>query len=290
MTSVRNVTLVVGADSAIGQSVLAELLRQGKDAVGTTRRRERVDDDCLWLDLSSDLERWQPPFPVGAAVLCAGATKFAACERDPEQSAQVNIHGTVTLGRRLIGQGAFLILLSSNAVFDGTVPFAPAEAPVSPTTEYGRQKCEAERRLRELSEEVAIVRFSKVLSPRDSLLHSWLVKLRQGTAIHPFSDRAMAPVSLAFAVRVLELVTASRTRGIVQASANRDITYAEAAHYLARRIGADASLVQPTSMERSGLSLRNSATHTTLNSSRLDGAFGIEAPTPWAAIDAAIGM
>ena len=70
------------------------------------------------------------------------------------------------------------------------------EEPLSPITEYGRQKAEVERRISKLGSSVSIVRFTKILGQVYPLFSSWLKTLQENKPIHPFSDMYMAPVDL----------------------------------------------------------------------------------------------
>ncbi len=54
---------------------------------------------------------------------------------------------TSLLIKRLVAVGIFVVFISSNAVFDGTIPFVRADQPVNPKTAYGRQKAAAEEAL-----------------------------------------------------------------------------------------------------------------------------------------------
>ena len=278
MEDARPVTLIVGSDSLIGGALMAHLQRTGERVVGTTRRREAVDESRLYLDLSKDVEGWQCPWPVAVAVVCAGVTKLDTCRRNPVVTARVNVLGVSALVKNLVARGAFVIYLSSNQVFDGSVPYRPPDHPVSPVTEYGRQKAEAERQISQWGDSVAIVRFTKVLGPTIPLFSEWSEALRKGEIIQPFSDMYMAPVPLSCAVSVLRFVADLRLPGILQVSGNRDVSYAEAAHLGARILGVDTSLVQPVEASQSGRYTGLVPANTTLNIERLKSVLGIEPP------------
>ena len=272
------VTLIVGSDSLIGGALMAHLQRAGERVVGTTRRREGVDESHLYLDLSEDVKGWQCPWPIAVAVVCAGVTKIEACRRDPVATARVNVQGVSALVKNLVARGAFVIYLSSNQVFDGSVPYRLPDNPVSPVTEYGRQKAEAERRISPWGDSVAIVRFTKILGPKSPLFFAWAESLKNGESIQPFSDMFMAPMPLACAVSVLRLVADRRLPGILQVSGEGDVSYAEAAHLGARLLNADPSLVQPVEASKSGRFIELLPTHTTLNTARLKSTLGIVPP------------
>ena len=271
-------TLIVGSDSFVGRALMAYLQQSGERVIGTTRRHEIVDEAHLYLDLAEDVGEWQCPKPVAVAIVCAGITKLEACYQDPGTANRVNIQGTTALVKNLVTKGGFVIYLSTNQVFDGAKPHRLPDDPVSPVTEYGRQKAEAERQISQWGGSVAIVRFTKILEPEPHLFIEWAESLKHGKIIHPFSDMFMAPIPLACAVSVLRLVADRRLPGTLQVSGEGDVSYAEAALLGTRLLKADPNLVQPVKASESGRFTEPLPTHTTLNIDRLKSTLGITPP------------
>jgi dTDP-4-dehydrorhamnose reductase len=270
--------LIVGRDSLIGRSLLLRLREAGQTVIGTTRRPESSSPPDMMLDLAGDPASWQCPESVNVAVLCAGVTKIAGCRANPEDSARINVDALVALAERLASRGTFVVYLSTNHVFDGTRPFVRADDPISPATEYGRQKAEAEGRIRALDRLAAIVRFTKVLGSGDPLFSQWSVALKNSQVIHPFSDMFMAPVPVACAVTVLCLVALTRQPGIWQVSGDRDISYAEAARLGAASLRVSDALVQPIPMAQAISGAGQPPRNTTLDIERIRTELGIEPP------------
>ena len=283
-----NRSLVVGADGQIGRVLLTKLAGGGTTVLGTCQQNPPLAG-CIHLELTDRPELWSLPDSIGTAYLCAAIASQDACRNDPIGSRRVNVCHTVELARRLVTDGAFVVFLSSSLVFDGSMACCDAARPVSPKTEYGRQKVEAERELLSLPS-TAVVRLTKVLGPGWPLGKKWRAALESGLPIHPFSDMAMAPVSIDFAVDVLAKIGHAGTAGIYQVSADRDVAYAEAAARLVRRLGAGLSLLQPAAAAGAGILPDSIPTHTTLDASRLRAEFGLEPPSVWAAIDCAFGL
>jgi dTDP-4-dehydrorhamnose reductase len=279
--------LVVGADGMIGCSLMARLQQEGVRVLGTTRRLAYAENSLVFLRLEDDLESWRCPSQVQVAVLCAGVSKIEACERDPEGTARANVRGTSILAQGLASAGKFVIYLSTNQVFDGTVPQRQPFDPLSPRTEYGRQKAEVERRLQALGDKASVVRLTKVLQPGMPLLKGWKEELQSKRAIRPFADMTMAPVPLSFVVDVLRRLILWRLPGVIQVSGSHDVSYAEVAFYLAQRVGADQALVQPTTAREAGFNC-HVPKFTSLDRSRLRDRLGFEAAGVWLTIDQAL--
>ena len=276
--SPEGVTFVVGSDSLIGTALISELRNSGQRVTGTTRRQEKVDVSKLYLDLSNNMAEWASPSPVSVAVLCAGETTMEMCERMPAFTARINVDSISVLAKNLVDQGAFVVYLSSNHVFDGTRSYRQADEPTSPVTEYGRQKAEAEDRIRKLGNRVAIVRLTKVLYPGFPLLHQWRNSLEQGKSIQPFSDMYMAPVPLDFVVTILRLISKRQLAGVIHVSGDRDISYKEVAFMGARILGADENLVNPVKSRDFIKNVEPAPRHTTLNTDYIKSTLDMKPP------------
>ena len=168
--------LLIGGDSEIGAAAYQSLKARGVTAAATTRRKTHVTADRPFLDLSAPLENWEPPSGTSAACIFAAVARIEACEADPQASAHVNVTQTLALADRLLGRGIPVLFLSTNQVFDGTVPNVAADAPHSPVTEYGRQKSRAEVGFFSRMEQgmpAAVLRLAKVVSRDMPLLRDW---------------------------------------------------------------------------------------------------------------------
>ena len=111
---INNSILIVGGDSTIGSSLMASFEADCIPTWQTTHQHKKVNDRCLFLDLSEDVSKWQlPPKQIKTAILCAAITNQELCRLDPELSWRVNVRSTVALATRMIDAGVFVIFLSS---------------------------------------------------------------------------------------------------------------------------------------------------------------------------------
>ncbi len=271
-------TLVVGSDGLVGHTLINFLRKTGRNVLGTTRRSDCVNDQNFFLDLSKNVEYWKSPLNVQTAVVCAGITRIEACQNTPEESKKVNVDGISMLIKNLVAAGIFVIYLSTNQVFDGSKPYRMPDDALCPITEYGRQKAEAESFLHTLKDNVAIVRFSKILSTKDPLFEQWKTSLKKGEVIYPFWDMVLAPVPLDFVIKVLQLVIDKHLSGVLQVSGGYDLSYAEAAYLSAKYMKVESSLIQPISAYITNRFKETLPTHTTLNCDRLKREFKILPP------------
>jgi dTDP-4-dehydrorhamnose reductase len=263
-------SLVVGGDSAIGGALSASMRSRGSSVVATSRRSAEAGSGRLHLDLERP-HAWCLPGAIGSAFLCAGRSSFLECERDPAGTRNVNVTATHRLGVALMEAGAFVVLLSTSAVFPGSDPWPDEETPVAPTTAYGAQKAEVERLLLESrwgAGRLAIVRLTKVMLPNSPIVQRFASMMTKAEPVDAFSDLFIAPTSIDFVIEALCMIAARRRAGIYHLSGDLEVSYAEFARRLARNLNAEAA-VTPTSCkgnaqvlyrpEHPGLGMRETA-------------------------------
>lgn len=274
-------SLIVGIDSGIARP-LAQLLRaDGWEVHGTSRRGTA---GTIPLDLGHLPSRIELP-TVEVAFLCAAMTRLADCRQDEGKSWAINVQAPTAIAESLVAAGTQVVLLSTNAVFDGTRPSPPTEAtPPCPVNVYGRQKAEAERLILAMGG-AAVLRLTKVLTPTLPLFTNWIAALRAGQPVKAFTDLVMAPIALTDVTFALKRIAETRSTGVFQASATRDISYAEACCHLAGRLGAPASLVCKTSAVENGIPPGEVPPTTSLDSTRLSALVGKPPSDPMDVID-----
>jgi dTDP-4-dehydrorhamnose reductase len=281
--------LLVGGDSEIGAATFAYMQRCGLSVIATTRRAERLTAGRIFLDLASPLGAWQPPPETRSACIFAAVGHLADCHRDPVGSALINVTRTVELVEALVSCGIYVLFLSTNQVFEGSRPHMPTTAPLSPVSEYGRQKALTETRLKSgmsAGAPIGILRLAKIVAPGMALLRQWQTTLAAGQPVYPFRDMFLAPTPVGVAAAAITALLTERRVGIWQLSGPKDVSYAEIAAQIGRCLRADHALVKPIAAASAGMPVGSTPRHTTLDSSLLRSDFGIASPEPWAAIEA----
>lgn len=279
--------LIIGIDSAIGQALSRAFNARGIAWMGTSRRPDPTGRSVA-LDLRTldGLDRL-PDADVG--YLCAAITGHMERHADPALSRQVNVEAPAAIARTLGGRGAHMVFLSSNAVFDGAKPLRHEAEPVSPMTQYGREKVEGEQRILALGN-AAILRLTKVLTPGLPLLRGWLDDLANGRVVRPVHDMQIAPLTLDQVTAALAALGSQRAEGVFHQSGARDISYADVARHLAQRLGADPGLVQPWSRTEAGITVGGYGRYSCLATERLTRLTGFAPPEPTAVLDEVYGL
>ncbi|MBR1282944.1 sugar nucleotide-binding protein [Bradyrhizobium sp. AUGA SZCCT0177] len=181
----------------------------------------------------------------------------------------------------LVARRIYTLFLSTNQVFDGGTPHVAADAPMSPVSEYGRQKAETESLLHKRVADgapIGVLRLAKVVSPGMALLSTWTQELARGRAIRAFSDLTMAPTPVDLVAISSARMMEERLSVIAQLTGPRDVTYVETARFLAKKNGVDPRLVEAVSALESGMPRGATPGNTTLGSSLITKRYGIIVP------------
>lgn len=237
--------LVIGGDGLIGRALGAHLAEAGWRVTSTSRRENRSEAERL-LDLrdpEASRADWSDQLHVPGLVifLSAAATGFAHCNDDPAGTRLINVDNTIRLACEFMKQGAHVIYLSSNAVFDGKTAYAPEESPLSPETEYGCQKAACEIGLQEAANDagsgLAIVRLTKVVDRSQPLVGGWIKDLREGATVRAAVDLVLSPITLGYVVDGLRKLAERRLVGRYHLSGSDDVTYFDLASSLLAACG-----------------------------------------------------
>ena len=271
--------LVIGADGQVGSATSRDLAGRGHEVSGTTRRVPGEDEKRLFLDLGLPPREWPDLPPVDAAVICTAITSIDECEADPDGTAVVNLHTPVALAEKLTRQGTMVVFLSTTGVFDFTRPYRRHDESSCPVSTYGRQKAEAEARILALDGKTAVLRLTKIMGLDMPLLNTWCSDLASGREITAYQDAFIAPITAAFAARMIYEVVGGGAEGVFHASGDEDIPYTVLAEQLVRAMGADVSLVKTVEGGLPHYPTANAPRYTTLDMSRESDLFGLSAPS-----------
>lgn len=244
--------LIVGGDSAIGMALSAYWDRMGVFHSSSTRNRSFASSRRPYIDLCTkewdDLDKSR----YESVVFCAAQSKIAECELRPQATWRVNVESTAALAQRFAAEGCYVLLLSTAKVFDGTKPMRQTHEHVSPMTEYGRQKAEAERRVLNQTRS-GVLRLSKVIHSDLPLLREWELAIQSRLVISAFSDMYLAPVPLADVVLLIDHLVNSESKGIFHLSAVKDISYYDFALDYFKHIDASDNLIRKASARAAGI-------------------------------------
>lgn len=144
--------LVIGGTGLVGNALVRAWAACGH-AVAAATYHCHPSEAFRQLDMQDEravaelLEELRP----GVVAIPAANPFVDHCEKNPAETRRLNVDGTLAAARRATALGARVIFFSSDYVFDGRKGLYKESDPVSPLSEYGRQKAEVEERLLALS-------------------------------------------------------------------------------------------------------------------------------------------
>ncbi|MBX3079041.1 MAG: dTDP-4-dehydrorhamnose reductase [Cryobacterium sp.] len=180
-------------------------------------------------------------------INCAAYTRVDDAETHEDAAFAVNAKGAGYLAEAAALNGAKLIQLSTDYVFDGTAttPY-PESAPRNPVSAYGRTKAEGERLALELNPDgTCILRTAWLYGAQGPNFAKTMVRLAAANdAVNVVDDQQGQPTwTLDVAERIAAMVDANVPPGIYHATNSGKATWFEFAREIFRLAGLDPSRV-----------------------------------------------
>jgi dTDP-4-dehydrorhamnose reductase len=250
-------TVVAGANGLVGSRIVARLLEAGDRVVALGRGPRRVESAAEYVeaDLLGEPEKLaeliQSVRP-GGMINAAAMTDVDACEQNPQQAWALNVRVVEVAALACARAGARLTTLSTDYVFDGAKGgYAEDEAP-RPRGVYARTKHAGEEAAQILAQDVAVCRTALIYSGRPGAKKTFpltaLESLRSGRQVKAFTDQIGSPTLADNAAEMVIGVHRSGARGIFHCAGATEISRVEFCRRLARKLGADETLIVPVQL------------------------------------------
>lgn len=245
-------TAVIGASGFVGRHLWAAYRARYPDCVGTTFSSAKPE--LAQFDIRSpDFAALRLAETGHEAVLIASAKpNIAYCEQNKSEAYAVNVRGTLELVRQIGRTGMQVIFLSSDYVFDGKGGPYDDDHPTAPTTEYGRQKAEVERRIPELTDNFLVLRLSKIYGVRKgerTLLDEMAELLAARKEVLAARDQIFCPTHVDDLVEAIVAIQDRKLGGVINVCNPEGWSRADIATELAREMGAPPELVRRISLD-----------------------------------------
>jgi len=192
-----------------------------------------------------------------AVIDTAAIHNVDRCETNKEEARLVNVEGTRNLAKACDVNGAKMIFVSTDYVFDGKRGLYKETDPPTPLNYYGQSKLDGEHAVNEACENYAITRTSVIYSwiKTDSLQSSsgkplnfamWVTqKLGKRESLNIVNDQYSSPTLADSLARVLITLCENDARGLYHVSGKTRLNRYDFTVKLAERMGYDASLIKP---------------------------------------------
>ncbi len=195
--------LVTGAAGMVGSEAAAAASELGWDVIALSRTQLDVGDRPA---VRAAVSGTRPDVVLNAAAY----TRVDAAESDAGAALRTNAEGARWLAEACADEGAVLVHISTDYVFDGWArrPYRPDDA-AHPLGVYGRTKWEGEQAIRGRLERYLIVRASWIFAPHGRNFLRTIVRLaREREQIEVVEDQYGSPT-----------LAADLARGLIAAAA-----------------------------------------------------------------------
>ena len=237
--------LVTGAGGMLGRDLVEVLSSTGAEVTAVTRSELDVTDPAA-------VTAAVPGHDV--VVNAAAWTDVDGAEEHEEAATRVNGLGPQLLAAACAAEGARLVQVSTDYVFDGTAttPY-PEDAPLAPRSAYGRSKAAGETAVRSLlPQDSYVVRTAWLYGEHGPNFVRTMTALEASRdTVDVVDDQVGAPTwSREVAAAVQRLVSAGAPTGTYHATAAGETTWCGLARAVFEELGADPERVRPTTTDR----------------------------------------
>ncbi|MBP2632597.1 MAG: NAD(P)-dependent oxidoreductase [Firmicutes bacterium] len=113
---------------------------------------------CDQQDIMEKFQAFKPDYVIHTAAIAV--TDY--CNQNPEMAHKINVEGAVSIAKATKAVGAKLVFISTEQIFNGNQNAGPFKEndEAKPDTVYAQNKLEAENLIKEIIDELWIVRFT----------------------------------------------------------------------------------------------------------------------------------
>lgn len=244
-------TAVIGASGYIGSHLFRKYRESFPDCVGTGF--SRLGQDLTAFDLRKPEEMSFDLEDTGhqAVIISSAMPNVGWCESHPQESYDLNVQGTLRLIKRLAKTSIKIYFISSDYVFDGKIGAYSDQAQTCPTTEYGRQKAEVEKKLPLLTDNFTILRLSKIYGTTwkdKTLIDDLASSLLKGQKITVATDQFFSPTHVDDVVAMTLYIQEKDINGVVNLCNSQAYSRYQIALNLLKKLNVSPALLQATQL------------------------------------------
>ncbi len=216
-----------------------------------------------------------------AVFNAAAYTDVDGAESHADESYRANALGPENLARACEGQGAKLLHVSTDFVFDGEQarPYDEFDPP-APQSVYARSKVAGEGLARAACARTFVVRVGCLYGRSGRNFPSTILRrLRAGETIRADRERHGSPTWVTPVVRVLAALCRTNDFGVYHCTAHGETTWADYALFVATELGLPASRVE--ALPNAALSLKAARPRRAILDKRMLGMRGLDTLGTW---------
>jgi dTDP-4-dehydrorhamnose reductase len=256
--------LITGASGLLGINLALEALR-GHEVIGVDRGRLKSAPFPVIKTNFFTTNAFTPMLdstePDGV-INCAAMANLDECEKYPDQAKILNTDLPRELAATCAERKIKFVHLSTDAVFDGTKEGSYSEEDTpNPQGVYSQTKLDGERAVQEVNPQAIIARvnfYGWSLGGWRSLGEFFVNNLSEGKPVYGFTDVIFCPMWVNHLARTLIAMLEKDLHGLYHVVGAQPMSKYQFGVEVARKFGLRESLIEPQSVERSGLTAKRS--------------------------------
>lgn len=253
----KNRILVTGSNGFVGSFVVQKLLDEGLTVFATSFSQDQssfkgcTGYNFIQADLT-DAFQVHDLFAIAkpnVVVHCAAMSKPDVCEVNQAAAYQVNVEATLHVLLNAHEHHSFLLLLSTDFIFDGERGMYDEKHIPNPVNYYGKTKLEAEQIVQEYEGDWAIVRtvlvYGQPIFGRDNFISLIIKKLKNKEAYKVVNDQVRTPTYVKDLAEAIYEIVYQHKIGIYHISGKDILTPYEMAITVAKVMNINDHLLEP---------------------------------------------
>ncbi len=197
-----------------------------------------------------------------AVIHCAAMADVDTCEANPDLARRTNAELPGKIAEACARRKIRMIHISTDAVFGGqkSDPYAESDQP-NPQGVYASTKLEGEQAVLQIYPLASVARvnfYGWSLSGRRSLAEFFVYSLGRGSTVNGFTDVTFCPMFVNHLSGILIKMLKRDLHGLYHVVGPQAMTKYQFGVEIARKFGLSERLIDPQSVEKSGLTARRS--------------------------------
>lgn len=239
--------LVTGCNGQLGRAINQVYAKEA--AAGAV---ELINTDVCDLDITNidDVMSMVEEKKPHVIINCAAHTNVNKCESDWDNAYRINAIGARNLSIAADREGAKLIHVSTDYVFDGEgdKPYTEFDETV-PCGAYGKTKLEGEKFVRQFTNRFFIVRTAWLYGDGNNFVRTMLKLSETNEEVRVVSDQFGTPTSAMELARMLHFIEPTENYGVFHATCEGSCSWADFATEIFRMAGKDTLVKYITTAE-----------------------------------------
>jgi dTDP-4-dehydrorhamnose reductase len=216
-------TAVIGASSYIGKHLIKMYRKKFPDCIGTFFKNKSSSNKYFNICNSSIKKLKLLETGHESVIITAAQPNIGFCEKNKKLSYELNVKAPLRIIKELSKTSIKIIFLSSDYVFQGNKGNYSDYEKTNPTTIYGKQKQEVEKKIKKISKDILVLRLGKIfgLKKNDATLLDQSAKLLiKKKNVTSAADQYFCPTLIDDLTEVINKIQLSNLKGIINVCSN----------------------------------------------------------------------